>query len=84
MKELELKYGCNPNQKPSRIFMDGGQGASHYCSKRQTGVHQFHGCPQWLAACKGAQKKPPGLRPPLPLSMCRLQVPQWACLWMIH
>ena len=23
MKELQLKYGCNPNQKPSRIFMDG-------------------------------------------------------------
>ena len=23
MKELELKYGCNPNQKPSRIFMNG-------------------------------------------------------------
>ncbi|MBR3540608.1 MAG: phosphoribosylaminoimidazolecarboxamide formyltransferase [Bacteroidales bacterium] len=23
MKELELKYGCNPNQKPSRIFMEG-------------------------------------------------------------
>ena len=22
MKELQLKYGCNPNQKPSRIFMD--------------------------------------------------------------
>ena len=21
MKELELKYGCNPNQKPARIFM---------------------------------------------------------------
>ena len=21
MHELELKYGCNPNQKPSRIFM---------------------------------------------------------------
>ena len=25
MTELELKYGCNPNQKPSRIFMDEGQ-----------------------------------------------------------
>ena len=26
MTELELKYGCNPNQKPSRIFMkDGGE-----------------------------------------------------------
>ena len=24
MKELELKYGCNPNQKPSRIFMNEG------------------------------------------------------------
>ena len=21
MKEFELKYGCNPNQKPARIFM---------------------------------------------------------------
>ena len=25
MKELELKYGCNPNQKPSRIFMESGE-----------------------------------------------------------
>ena len=24
MNELELKYGCNPNQKPARIFMRGG------------------------------------------------------------
>ncbi|MBR3767214.1 MAG: phosphoribosylaminoimidazolecarboxamide formyltransferase [Clostridia bacterium] len=24
MKEFELKYGCNPNQKPSKIFMDNG------------------------------------------------------------
>lgn len=24
-KELELKYGCNPNQKPSRIFMEHGE-----------------------------------------------------------
>lgn len=23
MKELELKYGCNPNQKPSRVYMEG-------------------------------------------------------------
>ncbi|MBQ3545869.1 MAG: phosphoribosylaminoimidazolecarboxamide formyltransferase [Lachnospiraceae bacterium] len=25
MKELELKYGCNPNQKPSKIFMNEGE-----------------------------------------------------------
>ena len=25
MQELQLKYGCNPNQKPSRIFMENGK-----------------------------------------------------------
>ncbi len=25
MKEMELKYGCNPNQKPSRVFMAEGE-----------------------------------------------------------
>ena len=24
MKELQLKYGCNPNQKPSRIYVGDG------------------------------------------------------------
>ena len=23
--EIQLKYGCNPNQKPSRIFMEGAE-----------------------------------------------------------
>lgn len=25
MKEMQLKYGCNPNQKPSRVFMKEGE-----------------------------------------------------------
>ena len=25
MKEFELKYGCNPNQNPARIFMENGK-----------------------------------------------------------
>ena len=25
MNEFQLKYGCNPNQKPSRIYMDDGR-----------------------------------------------------------
>ena len=25
MKEFELKYGCNPNQKPAKIYMRGGE-----------------------------------------------------------
>ena len=24
MNEMQLKYGCNPNQKPSRVFMENG------------------------------------------------------------
>ena len=24
MKEFELKYGCNPNQKPAKIYMESG------------------------------------------------------------
>ena len=32
MKEMELKYGCNPNQKPSRIYMEEGnrQGGGYF------------------------------------------------------
>ncbi|MBR5767854.1 MAG: phosphoribosylaminoimidazolecarboxamide formyltransferase, partial [Clostridia bacterium] len=25
MKEFELKYGCNPNQKPARVFSETGE-----------------------------------------------------------
>ena len=25
MQELELKYGCNPNQKPAKVFVDNGE-----------------------------------------------------------
>ena len=25
MKEMELKYGCNPNQKPSKVFIENGE-----------------------------------------------------------
>ena len=25
MNEIQLKYGCNPNQKPSRIYMADGE-----------------------------------------------------------
>ena len=24
MNQIELKYGCNPNQKPSRVYMENG------------------------------------------------------------
>ena len=43
MKELELKYGCNPNQKPSKIYMKNGKDLP-IGIERQTGIYQFPGC----------------------------------------
>ena len=40
MKELELKYGCNPNQKPSRIFMKNDD-LYLFLSNIQETVHEF-------------------------------------------
>ena len=48
MKELELKYGCNPNQKPSRIYMENGELPIKVLW--QTRLYQFSGCIQRLAA----------------------------------
>jgi len=39
MTELELKYGCNPNQKPSRIYMEDG---------RQLPVEVLNGKPGYI------------------------------------
>ena len=34
MNELALKYGCNPNQKPSRIYMEDGSDPVSYTHLR--------------------------------------------------
>ena len=40
MQEYELKYGCNPNQKPSRIYMENGElPIKVLCG--QAGIYQF-------------------------------------------
>ena len=39
MKELELKYGCNPNQKPSRIYMEDGSRTSNQGALRTTWIY---------------------------------------------
>ena len=42
MKELELKYGCNPNQKPSRIYIEDGS-ERLAARKRTEGGHRTSG-----------------------------------------
>ena len=41
MNEMELKYGCNPNQKPARVFMHNDKDLPFL---------------QWLAAGKRTEK----------------------------
>ena len=64
MKELELKYGCNPNQKPARIFMQDGGDLPIDGAERQAGLHQLPGRPERLAAGEGAERghRPAGRR----------------------
>ena len=64
MNELALKYGCNPNQKPSRIYMADGSDLPVTVIKRQAGVYQLPGRPELLAAGQGAERehRPPRRR----------------------
>ena len=39
MKELELKYGCNPNQKPSKIYLANGQELPIKVLMGKTGIY---------------------------------------------
>ena len=45
MKELALKYGCNPNQKPSRIYMD---------DDRDLPIEVLSGRPGWTPSMAGS------------------------------
>ncbi len=72
MNELQLKYGCNPNQKPSRIYMENGSDLPVQVLSGRPGYINF------LDAFNGWQlvrelKKPPVCLPPLLLNMYRLQ-----------
>ena len=52
--EIALKYGCNPNQKPARIFMEEGELPVTVLNGRP-GLYQFSGCAERLAARSRAE-----------------------------
>ena len=47
MKELELKYGCNPNQKPSRIFVEEGELPIEVLNGRPGYINFLDACNGW-------------------------------------
>ena len=50
MKEIELKYGCNPNQKPAKHLHVRRRRPARRGAERPPGLHQLHGRAQLLAA----------------------------------
>ena len=49
MNEMELKYGCNPNQKPARVFMNEGKDLPIKVLSGRPGYINL--LVKWLAAC---------------------------------
>ena len=68
MKELELKYGCNPNQKPSRIFVKNGELPIEVMSGRPGYINFMDAFNGWQLVKE--LKEATGLRQRLPLSTC--------------
>jgi len=82
MKELELKYGCNPNQKPSKIYMKNGKDLPIQVLNGRPGYINF------LDAFNGWQsvslRKLQDFRLQHHLSMYHLQELQWDFRLMRH
>ena len=69
MKEFELKYGCNPNQKPARIYMRDGSdlpieilsGRPGYINflagDRSACRHLFQACQSYFGCCRSSDSR---------------------------
>ena len=91
MNELALKYGCNPNQKPSRIYMEDGSDLPVTVLNGKPGYINFldalnsiqlvkelkAACGQPAAA--SFKHVPPVFRQQLPSSTFPRQARLWAC-----
>ena len=74
MNELQLKYGCNPNQKPSRIYMENGELPIEILSGRPGYINLLDALNSWHCAKQQACL-------PLPASsMSHRQEQQLGCL----
>lgn len=78
MNELELKYGCNPNQKPSKVFMPDGSDLPFTVLNGKPGyINLLDALNSWqlVKELKAATGLPAAasfkhVSPPAPLSAC--------------
>ncbi|MBR2784055.1 MAG: phosphoribosylaminoimidazolecarboxamide formyltransferase [Firmicutes bacterium] len=52
MKELALKYGCNPNQKPARVFMEEGELPIEVLNGRPGYINLLDALNSWQLVCE--------------------------------
>lgn len=82
MNELLLKYGCNPNQKPSRIFMkDGGALPIEVLERAGPGYINFLDAFNSWQLVRGTRRRRPACPPPRPSNTSARRGPRWACPW---
>lgn len=77
MKELALKYGCNPNQKPSRIYMEEGELPIEVLNGRPGYINFLDALNSWQLV-RSLKPQQDCLQQPAS-SMFRPQEPQWVC-----
>ena len=74
MKELALKYGCNPNQKPSRIFMMEGELPIEVINGRPGYINFLDALNAWQLV---KELKAATVPVPAVLTVCRAMVISW-------
>ena len=77
MKEMELKYGCNPNQKPARVFMKQGELPIRVLNGRPGYINLLDALNGWQLV-RELKRRPACPRRP-PSSMCRRPARPSAC-----
>lgn len=78
MNELALKYGCNPNQKPSRIYMEDGSDLPVTVLNGKPGYINFLDALNSIQLVKEL-KAACGLPRQLPSSTFHRQAQRWGC-----
>ena len=77
MTELELKYGCNPNQKPARIYMENGELPLQVLNGKPGYINFMDALNSWQLV--KALRRPPACPPPPPSSTSPPPAPPWVC-----
>lgn len=80
MNELELKYGCNPNQKPSKVFMQDGSDLPFTVLNGKPRLYQPAGCTELLAAGEGIEGRHPAAR----RRQLQARLPAGAAVGLLH